>query len=42
MDHTWFDAPEERDRARRAKLDMYVSLSSYRVGMPGLVCIQKI
>ncbi|KAF1332197.1 hypothetical protein FI667_g3910, partial [Globisporangium splendens] len=22
VDHTWFDAPEERDRARRAKLDM--------------------
>ncbi|TYZ62531.1 hypothetical protein PybrP1_012713 [[Pythium] brassicae (nom. inval.)] len=22
VDHTWFDAPEERDRARRAKLDI--------------------
>lgn len=24
VDKSWFDAPEERDRAKRAKLDLYV------------------
>lgn len=31
VDHTWFDAPEERDRARRAKLDMCVAFYLFSI-----------
>jgi hypothetical protein len=34
IDSTWFDSPEERERAKRAKLDMYVLIMSmvrYRI-----------
>ena len=31
MDKTWFDSPEERERAKRAKLDMYGTGSLRRI-----------